>query len=67
LLRRFPMAASEDTEVDPSAARVRKQDRIVRRRKPVKRLDRLGLKRNRPVAQPGFVCFSRPFAYARRT
>jgi len=49
-LRRPPVLASEDPEVDPAAAHVRKQDRVVRHRQPVERFERLRLERHRPRA-----------------
>jgi len=46
------MLASEDPEVDPSSAHVRKEDRVVRCRQTVERFERLCLQRYRPRAQP---------------
>src|SRR5215210_1156909 len=51
-LRRPPVLTSEDPEVDPAAAHVRKQDRVVRHRQPVERFERLRLQRHRPRAWP---------------
>jgi hypothetical protein len=48
-----PVLASEDPEGVPAAARVRKQDRVVRRWEPVERFERLRLERHRPRARPG--------------
>src|SRR6266702_6536463 len=47
-----PVAAAEDAEVDPAAARVRDEDRVYRGRQAVARLNRLRLQRHRARAQP---------------
>jgi hypothetical protein len=51
-LCRPPVLASEDPEVDPATAHVRKQNRVVRRRQPVEGVERLRLQRDRARAQP---------------
>ena len=51
-LGRLPVAAAEDAEVDAAAARVREQDRVLRRRKLVERLERDRLQRHGAGAQP---------------
>src|SRR5882672_41500 len=51
-LGRPPVAAAEDAEVDPAAARVREEDRVYRGRQAVERLNGLRLQRHRARAQP---------------
>src|SRR5437868_10545197 len=47
-----PVAAAEDAEVDPTAARVREEDRVYRVRQAVERLNGLRLQRHGARAQP---------------
>src|SRR5207244_5366588 len=57
-----PVAAAENAEVDPAAARVREEDRVYRGRQPVERLKRLRLQRHARVLSLVLVFLILPFA-----
>ena len=66
-LRGPPVAAAEDAEVDPAAARVREEDRVYRGRQTVERLTAFACSGTARVLSRVLVFLILPFANARRT